>query len=289
MIVKHEPCDFEVLLSCMHQEDFQIAYKTKIDSDLLIINQCDKEDYQEQVVNGYLWRMISTTERGLSRSRNMALANARGKVCLLCDDDEIYCEGYRNTVLSAFLQLPQASLIGFNVHRINVSMKKKYYTITKAKETDSYRTFASPMVAFRLEDIMSHDIHFNELFGSGTPWGPGEDSLLQKDARNKGLKLYEYPDYIATQDYSNESKWFHGYNEEYWYNQGAFAEYCQMPRLRREMINVYAFFIKYRKEMTLSPLEKLKWKHRGEKGWRKGVTYAQYVQNGYSYEAKTDK
>lgn len=289
MIEKHEPCDFEVLMSCMHQGDFEIAYKSKIDSDLLIINQCDKEDYQEQVVNGYLWRMISTTERGSSRSRNMALANARGKVCLLCDDDEIYCDGYKGIVLSAFSQLPQACLIGFNVHRINVSMKKKYYTITKAKETDSYRTFASPMLAFRLEEITKNGIHFNELFGSGSKWGPGEDSLFQRDARNKGLRLFEYPDFIATQDYSNESKWFHGYDEEYWYNQGVFAEYCQIPRLKREIYNAYAFFIKYRKEMTLSPLEKLKWKHRGEKGWHKGVTYAQYVQNGYSSEAEKGK
>lgn len=286
MIEKREPCDFEVLLSCMHQKDFQIAYKTKIDSDLLIINQCDKEDYQEQVVNGYLWRMISTTERGLSRSRNMALANARGKVCLLCDDDESYCEGYREIVLSAFDKLPQASLIGFNVHRINVSMKKKYYTITEAKETDSYRTFASPMVAFRLEDITSQDIHFNELFGSGTQWGPGEDSLFQKDARAKGLKLYEYPKCIATQDYSNESKWFRGFTEEYFYQQGAFAEYCNTPRIKRELYAFYSSFIKLRKEKQISPVQKMIWWHRGEIGWRKNVTYSQYVRNGNSYHMK---
>lgn len=216
----------------------------------------------------------------------MALANARGKVCLLCDDDESYCEGYREIVLSAFAQLPQASIIGFNVHRINVSMKKKYYTITSAKETESYRTFASPMVAFRLEDITSQDIHFNELFGSGTQWGPGEDSLFQKDARAKGLKLYEYPKCIATQDYSNESKWFHGFTEEYFYQQGAFAEYCKTPRIKRELYAFYSSFIKLRKEKTLSPLQKIIWRHRGEQGWRNNVTYSQYVGNGYSYRSK---
>lgn len=286
MIEKHEPCEFEVLLSCMHQDDFQIAYKTKIDSDLLIINQCDKEGYQEQVVNGYLWRMISTTERGLSRSRNMALSNARGKICLLCDDDEIYCEGYRDIVCTAFLQSTKASLIGFNVHRINVAMKKKYYTITEAKETVSYRSFASPMLALRLEDIISHNIQFDEHFGSGTQWGPGEDSLFQRDARRKGLKLYEHPDYIATQDYSNESKWFHGYTEEYFYQQGAFAEYCKTPRMKRELYAIYSSFIKLRKEKYLSPCQKIIWRHRGEEGWRKNVTYSQYVGNGYSYQSK---
>lgn len=278
-------CEFEVLLSCMYQDDFTIAYKTKVNSDLLIINQCDREDYQETKVNGYLWRMISTRDRGLSKSRNLALVHARGRICQLCDDDEVFEENYREMVLRAFEELPEASLIGFNVHRINATMKKKYYTITKAKETDSYRTFASPMVAFRLKDIKDNNISFNELFGSGTPWGPGEDSLFQRDARALGLKLYEYPDYLATVDYSNESKWFHGYTEEYFYNQGAFSEYCETPRLKRELYNLYSSYIKLRKEKQLSPLKKIRWRHIGEKGWKKGVTYSEYVANGYKYES----
>lgn len=286
MIRKHEPCEFEVLLSCMYQEGFDIGYKTNVKSDLLIINQCDKEEYQEKEVDGYLWRMISTKERGLSCSRNMALDHARGKICLLCDDDEIYNDDFREIVIKAFAELSQASLIGFNVNRINVSMKKTYYKITTKKETERYRSFGSPMVAFRLKEIMEKNIRFNEMFGSGTPWGPGEESLFQRDARQKGLKLYEYPACIATLDYSNESRWFHGYDAEYFYNQGAFAEYCGTNRFVRELFNLYTFLYKYRREMTLSPLEKLKWKHRGEKGWREKVTYSQYVKNGYSYEPK---
>ena len=77
----------EILMSAMHQENFDIAYRSKVDSDLLIINQCDKDDYTEIEVNGHIWRMISTTERGLSKSRNMALKNAKGDICLLADDD----------------------------------------------------------------------------------------------------------------------------------------------------------------------------------------------------------
>jgi glycosyltransferase involved in cell wall biosynthesis len=273
----------------MYQENFDIAYKTKINSDLLIINQCDREDYQEMKVNGYLWRMISTKDRGSSQSRNLALNNARGVICQLCDDDEILVSGYRQIILQAFDELPKASIIGFNVHRINVTMKKKYYSITKAKETDAYRSFASPMVAFRLKDIKEKNILFNENFGSGTPWGPGEDSLFQRDARKAGLKLYEYPVCIATQDYSNESKWFCGYDEKYFYNQGAFAEYCGINRVYREVYNLYSFFYKYRRELTLSPFDKWKWKHRGEKGWRNQVTYAQYIENNNSYSAKQEE
>ena len=34
--------NLEVLLSCMYQEDMSIALRTRIQSDLLIINQCNK-------------------------------------------------------------------------------------------------------------------------------------------------------------------------------------------------------------------------------------------------------
>lgn len=284
MIEKQEPCEFEVLLSCMHQEDFQIAYETKIDSDLLIINQCDKEGYQEQVVNGHLWRMISTTERGLSRSRNMALDNARGVICLFADNDEIFSDDYRKIILEAFLNVPDATLIAFNVNRVNVQMKKSYYRIRKCKE--SKRSFGSPMTSIKLDDVRKKLIRFNTEFGSGSQWGGGEDGLFQRDIRKCGLKIYEYPKEIATIDYSNESQWFHGYTEEYFYQQGAFAEYCKTPRLKRELYALYTSFIKLRKEKGLSPLQKMLWRYRGEKGWRNHVTYSEYVDNGYRYRSK---
>lgn len=284
MIEKHEPCEFEVLLSCMHQDDFQIAYKTKIDSDLLIINQCDKEGYQEQVVNGYLWRMISTTERGLSRSRNMAVDNARGGLCLFADNDEVFVEDYSSVIIEAFQNCQDAAMIAFNVRRINVPMKKSYYRIQKCKE--SSRFFGAPMTAIRTDVIRENDIRFNIEFGSGSEWGGGEDSLFQRAIRECGLKIYEQPYEIATIDYSNESCWFHGYTEEYFYQQGAFAEYCKTPRMKRELYAIYSSFIKLRKEKYLSPCQKIIWRHRGEEGWRKNVTYSQYVGNGYSYQSK---
>lgn len=284
MIEKRDPCDFEVLLSCMHQSDFEIAYKSRIDSDLLIINQCDKEDYQEQVVNGYLWRMISTTERGLSRSRNMALDNARGSICLFADNDETFSENYSQMIIDAFQNSPDAAVIAFNVRRINVPMKKSYYRIQECKE--SRRSFGAPMTAVRMDTVRKAAIRFNTEFGSGSEWGGGEDSLFQKSIRGCGLKIYEHPGEIATIDYSNESCWFHGYTEEYFYQQGAFAEYCKTPRIKRELYAFYSSFIKLRKEKTLSPLQKIIWRHRGEQGWRKNVTYSQYVDNGYSYRSK---
>ena len=81
--------NLEVLLSCMYQEDMGIAVRARVQSDLLIINQCNKNGIDEVTDGVHHIRMISSTERGLSKSRNMALENACGDICLICDDDEI--------------------------------------------------------------------------------------------------------------------------------------------------------------------------------------------------------
>ena len=107
----------EILLSVMHQKDNTIAKELNADTDILVINQCDEEKYEEEVYNGNLIRMIYTTERGLSKSRNMALKNAKGDICIICDEGEKYLSGYKEAVLAAYTKHPEAAIIAFNVTR----------------------------------------------------------------------------------------------------------------------------------------------------------------------------
>ncbi|QUO31260.1 glycosyltransferase family 2 protein [Faecalicatena sp. Marseille-Q4148] len=267
----------EVLMSVMHQDGFDIAYKTSIDSDVLIINQCDKEDYQEIVVNGHLWRMISTTERGLSKSRNMALKNAKGDICLFCDDDELMAKEYTDILINAFSELTDATGIVFNLNRINNKIKKSYYQITEVKEAPLHRAYGSPMLAIKTKAIKDTNINFNEKFGSGTQWGGGEDSLFEHDVRKKGMKIYEYPAEIATVDYSNESKWFHGYTAHYFYNLGGYQQYLYKNNFVLKFLwRIYNCY-KLRKEKELSSMQKLYWMCQGGKGIKKDVTYTEFL------------
>lgn len=267
----------EVLMSVMHQQGFDIAYKTGIKSDLLIINQCDREEYQEIVVDGYLWRMISTTERGLSKSRNMALYHAKGDVCLFCDDDETMVDGYTEILLNAFAEIPDATGIVFNLNRINYEMKKLYYRITMVRRAPLYRAYGSPMLAIKVESIKELHISFNEMFGSGTPWGGGEDSLFEHDIRKKGMKIYEYPAEIATVDYSNESKWFHGYTKQYFYNLGGYQQYLYRNNFVLKFLWRAYNCYKLRKEKGLTTLQKMYWMYQGGKGIKKNVTYTEFL------------
>ena len=270
----------EVLMSVMNQTDMSIGHQSHVDTDLLIINQCDHDDYTEQVVNGHTWRMLSTTERGLAKSRNMAIRNAKGDICVLADDDEVYEQNVWPAIINSFDSLPDAAAIVFNVNRINYTMKKKYYRIMTTRVAPAYRGYGSVQMAFRLDVIRDCNVLFNEKFGSGTEWGGGEDILFQKDLRSIGKKIYEYPLCIATIDYGSGSQWFHGYNEKFFYNIGAFDSYVNKGRVRVKAIAraIYICFYKLRKEKLLNPYQKLLWMFRGFKGIQKNVTYSQYLE-----------
>lgn len=267
----------EVLMSVMHQQGFDIAYKTGIKSDLLIINQCDKEEYQEIVVDGHLWRMISTTERGLSKSRNMALKNTKGDICLLCDDDEKLTSDYVSKIEKAYNELPDAVAIVFNVKRINNKIKKRYYKIERIKKAPMYRGYQSGMLTFQSKNILKKNICFNEKFGSGTPWGGGEEILFERDIRKKCGSMYEYPSIISTIDYSLESQWMQGYNAKYFYNLGGYQQYLYKNNFVLKFLwRVYNCY-KLRKEKGLTPLQKMYWMRQGGKGIRKNVTYTEFL------------
>ncbi len=268
---------FEVLMSVMHQKDFSIAYKTKVNSDLLIINQCDEDKYEEIKVGEYTWRMISTSTRGLSKSRNMALDNARGEICLFCDDDEEFSENYKENIIEAYEKLPKAATIVFNVKRINYKMKKTYYQISKIRKAPSFRGYSSQMITVYLPRINEHGIRMNENFGSGTQWGGGEEILFQDDIRRKGMKIYEHPFVIATVDYGGGSNWFTGYSEKYFYNLGAFIQYKYKCNFILKELRCLFTCYRLRREKKLSFCKKMKWMHKGMKGIKKGVTYAEYV------------
>lgn len=181
--------NLEVLLSCMHQEDMSIAERTHIQSDLLIINQCNKNDLTETIRNGYRIRMISTTERGLSKSRNMALENACGDICLICDDDEHFVDDYRTIILNAFKVHPKADVIAFNFKNPfrSFPLKQKKIGYVGALQLASWQ------IAFRRKSIVDNNITFDETMGAGVTMGGGEENKFLIDCLKKRLSIIYLP------------------------------------------------------------------------------------------------
>lgn len=264
----------EVLLSVMNQTDLSIVDKCNIHSNCIIINQCDKEEQISVDREFGRIKMISTKERGLSRSRNMALENSTADICVLCDDDIVYVNGYEKIIKNAFQDLPHADLIVFNIRSMNTDIRPQEEFFCKAKKVPKHKMYSSVHIAFRRKKIKAANLKFDIRFGAGSGiYSMAEDSIFFSDAHKAGLSAYVYPAIIADL-YSDKSSWFHGYDEKYFYDIGAFLQ-VSFPYFKY----LYCFYYPFRlyKQMELKPCSCLEWIWNGIYGCKLGMSYSDYL------------
>ena len=205
----------EVLISAMNQHDDSIFAKTNVHSDALLINQCDVEEKSEKHFSYGNLRIVSTTERGLSRSRNMALENALGDICLICDDDEYLYDDYPRLIAQAYDDYPDADLICFQVKRLGKKYSNKAFRVKYLKSL----RISSWQITMRIDSVRKAGVIFDLKFGSGTPVGAGEENIFLFDCLKKGLKIYYVPICIGEVSQA-KSNWFCGFDKTYFLNRG---------------------------------------------------------------------
>lgn len=239
--------NLEVLISCMNQQDMKIAEQTGIQSDALIINQCPQLEYSDDASSdrntfsvqnssrGNI-RMLSTNTRGLSKSRNLAIQQAVGDVCLLCDDDEQLDSSYEKIILNAYEVLPKADIICFRIANQPSRLKQKEQRLTKW----TAMRIASWQITFRRESIINSEIRFDENMGAGTGNGGGEEVKFLRDCIGAGLKAYYVPNSIGTVA-QTESTWFKGFDRDFFYKRGVTNRYM----LGLPVAILYAIYYSY--------------------------------------------
>lgn len=214
-----------ILMSCMHQSDHSILQRSNVQSNIVVVNQCDVEKVEEfEFINKSgqkRWcKFISTTERGLSRSRNMALQSApEDSICLLADDDETFVDNLEEIVSATFSQRPQADLIAFSLKRDDLENGKHYPDTERKLRFKQILSTSSLQLAFCKASITRLGIQFDEKMGSGTGNGGGEENKFILDFRRKGASLIYVPCCIATVN-PGESQWFKGYSPRHVQNVG---------------------------------------------------------------------
>ncbi len=212
----------EVLISCMHQKDHSIIERTNIQSDVIVVNQCNTDKYEEWTFtnkNGEECRaiFISTTERGLSKSRNMAIQYAAGDICLICDDDEVFEDDYVDKILNTYRDNPTQSIIAFRLKGIT------YTSFPNNKKRITFPgilRIASQQISFKLKDITTNRIKFDTKMGSGTGNGGGEENKFLLDCHKNNLKIIYVPQDIVTINNNSVSSWFHGYSDKFFVDRG---------------------------------------------------------------------
>lgn len=251
----------EVLLSAMNQENMDLIGKTQIKSDVLLINQCNKNLVTEVVEDNRVIRCIHTTSRGLSNSRNMAMENAMGDLGILCDDDEILYKDYVERVVAAFEDLKKADIICFIVNRKDENYPSKP---SKVKYFKSLKISSVQMV-LKISSIKRAGVKFDKNFGAGSLNSSGEENIFLFDCLKKGLNIYYVPVPIGKL-VPSESTWFEGYNEEYFVKRG---------RIFRRLFGWYGYihsiyfclskYRRYKRELTFIKALRFLYKGMGSK------------------------
>ena len=121
----------EVLVATMNQNNFKLIKEMNLSTDAIIINQCEKNEYDEKIINNNKIRMYSYNERGLAKSRNRALDKTDADICVIADDDVIYVDNYEKIILNAFKQQESADLIIFNIKILNPNRQGSIITKNK--------------------------------------------------------------------------------------------------------------------------------------------------------------
>ena len=264
----------EVLISAMNQCGLGLIEKSNIHSDCLIINQCDRDEVKSEEREYGTVRMISTCERGLSRSRNMALKNSNADICVLCDDDIVFHEGYEYIIKNAFGEIPEADVLVFNIKSINTEVRKQEPYFKAVKRIPWYKSYSSVHIAFKHQKVIEKGLWFDERFGAGSGmYSMAEDSLFFADIHKSGLRAYTYPAVIADL-YSEKSSWFKGFDEKYFYDTGAFLR-AAYPRWMHLMSLYYP--LRLRNSTNLGLFQALKWEWNGMHGFNMKKNYSDFL------------
>lgn len=230
---------FEILMSCMNQKDFSLVRQSNITTDCLVINQCDEESTKDEIIDGKHHRMIFSQQRGLSKSRNLALRNSDADIVLFADDDEKFEDDAEKSVVTAFREL-NADIIAFDVYNYEKGLKKEIHKLHLLETLK----ISSVQIACKRGSLETAGIRFDENLGAGTPNGAGEENKFLWDAYKAGLKIYYYPAYIASLNTDN-STWFEGYTKDFFYKRGKVTAYF-MGNAWAFIYAMYFVFAKYR-------------------------------------------
>lgn len=237
----------EVLISAMNQKDFDLFEQTNLETDALMVNQCGYDKTEQKMTQSGKWRMIYSSTKGLSCSRNVALENAKGEIVLICDDDEMLYKGYEDKIVKAYKNIPKADIICFQVERKGKKYKSKRF---KVNYITSLR-ISSWQITMRTKAVQQKKIKFDENFGSGTPVGAGEENIFLFECLKAGLKIYYEPVCIGKVA-QEKSNWFYGFTEEYFVNKGIIIKRL-MGFIAGSLYSLYfavSKYPKYKKNLT---------------------------------------
>lgn len=208
-IIEKSHLQLEILIATMNRNslDFLDDMFKKADiseCQLLIVNQTTPEALLNTDKSNV--RIINSFEIGLSKSRNLALQNAKSDIVLITDDDVVFEKDFQKIILNAFSKYNDAGILSFKVVDQKGRPYRKYPQQPQRHSISSIENIMSVEIALNLKALKNKNLEFDERFGLGSEFQTGEEYLFVRSAIGKGLKAYFWNDFILAHSESNSGQ-----------------------------------------------------------------------------------
>lgn len=192
--------DLEILIATVNQDalDFLIPmfpFAHFSNFSILIVNQTANE---KLLVSDFpSVRVINSSEKGLSRSRNLAIRNASKKIVLITDDDVIFHHGFDTEIVTAF-NATNDSIITFNHQRIGLQKPQNPSLVIYNHNYKTIWDVCSIEIAFKVQEVKQKQLFFDEDFGLGSYFETAEELLFLRNALKLKMAASYHPAVIVS-------------------------------------------------------------------------------------------
>ena len=214
----YQKSSVEMLVSAVNQNTVTLASEMNLEADAVIINQCQEDRYTEYLYQDHMIRCVYSRQKGVGRSRNLALLYAEAQLLLFADEDIRYRDGYAQDIRREFDQHPEADMILFNVRQ---SEGRETYHNNDFGRVRWYSCGRYPAysICVRKKKLQEAGVMFSLLFGGGAQYSNGEDSLFLQECLRKKMRIYHSPIEIG-HEIVRKSTWFEGYTDKFFIDRG---------------------------------------------------------------------
>ena len=190
--VENSQYDLEVLISTMNRTSLSFLSNIFPDNScsnykILIVNQTTRNALLKS--NDSNIRVINSFDKGLARSRNLAIKNATCELCLFADDDISYVQGFDVIVKEAFARYQYANIITYKMVNYKGELFTHYPNIIRHnKKTVS--SVNSVVISFRRKQVIDNKVFFNVNFGLGSTFETADEYVFLRSALKKRFKVF---------------------------------------------------------------------------------------------------
>ncbi len=195
----YKTTDLEILVATMHRTSLDFLYRMFSESGMegfkvLVVNQTDEDAILTSDDPNI--RVINAFEKGISKSRNLAIRNAIGPLCFNTDDDVVFIKGFPEIIVEAYNKFDHP-IITFKT--LTTAAKDYWRYPDKPMPHNRYvsQKTLSIEISFKLSEILAQRLFFDERFGLGAQFEDAENFVFLTDAKKKGLTPFFVPEYIT--------------------------------------------------------------------------------------------